>query len=165
MNQGTRKIADVIRFGDVFAPSKIAPRSFFVRGSKTLFRHYENSRDNYPVHWLRLIQTCRRLELPFTEEESGSPVNATAINRTFPFLDGGLISREGNYFCGLKGTWIIGIRAVRFACYEIGVKQPRRFRGEAKVPSHQELLAHITWQMDETPDQIAALHKELDGFR
>ena len=159
------KAKEVIGFGTVFSSSKIAPRSFFVRGSKALFREHYYRSDDYPVHWLRLIQTCRRLELPSTEEESGSAVNATAIYRTFPFLDGGLISREGNYFSGLKGTWIIGIRAVRFACYEIGVQQPRRFRGEKEVPSHQALLAHITWQMDETPDQIAALHKELDSFR
>lgn len=153
------------KFTDVFSRSKLTPNSFFVKGTRRLFKQCYYGMEAYPVNWVKLIQTCRRLELPYTEEESDSPVNAIATIRTFPFLDGGLISREGNYFVGLKGTWIIGIRAVRFVCYEVGIHQPRRFRGEKEIPSFRELFAQIEWQVEETPDQLAALHRELDSFR
>jgi hypothetical protein len=152
-------------FRDVFSTSRLAPRSYFIKGTRRIFGECYYGKEEYPLNWLKLIQACRRLELPFTEEESDSPVNATAIVRSFPFLDGGLISREGNYFFGLKGAWVIGHRALRFVCYEMGIEQPRRFKTEAHIPSFLELFAQIESQVEDTPDQLAALHRELDGFR
>ena len=119
----------------------------------------------YPTNWKRLLQACRRMELPYEETESDSPVNAVAIYRTFPFLDGGFISREGNYFHGLKGAWVLGRKALRFVCYEIGVKQPRRFPDESVVPEYRHLLAELFWQAEEELPTLELLRKELDSYR
>ena len=153
------------KFSEFFSSSRLAPHSFFVKGTRRLFCECYYGAERYPIHWLKLIQACERLELPSTCEESSSPINAHSITRSYPFLDGGLISREGNYFVGLKGTWVIGIRALRFVCYELEIQQPRRLKGEESVRSYRELIAEIDWQVNEQPDKLAALHRELDSFR
>ena len=84
------------KFSDVFSFSRLAPHSFFVKGTRRLFCECYYGAERYPIHWLKLIQACERLELPSTCEESSSPINAHSITRSYPFLDGGLISREGN---------------------------------------------------------------------
>ena len=160
----TNRIVQLQRFNELFSRSTIAPDAFFVRGSRFRFRECYYGSLPYPEHWIRVIHACRRLELPGDDVESSSPVNATVITHNFPFLDGGMISRQGDYFVGMKGMWIIGVKAVRFICYELEIEQPRRFRGEDEVRSYRELLAEIFWQYEETPEGLERLRLKLDRF-
>jgi hypothetical protein len=144
----------VLQYSSVFSRSSLTEQCYFVKGSRRLFEDTYYGRSKAPDDWLKLIQTCRRLELPHQEYETSSPANPTQIIRNFPFLDGGLMSREGDYFYGIKGTWILGRQALRFVCYEVGVEQPRRFKGEESIPSHQTLLEAIVRQAEETPDEL-----------
>lgn len=157
------------KFSHVFSRSQLGVtqlgvNAYFVKGSRFSFlsTYYEGK---YPTNWKRLLQTLRRLELPYAEEvESGSPVNATSIHRTMSFLDGGFISREGNYFCGLKGAWVVGRKALRYVCYEIGVEQPRRLPGESVVPEYHQLLAEVFWQIEEDDPTLKLQMNELRSF-
>jgi hypothetical protein len=52
----------------------------------------------------------------------------------------------GNYFCGRRGTWIHGRRALRFILYRLGLRQPRKFPSEPEIPSHAALVAEVNDQ-------------------
>ncbi len=55
------------------------------------------------------------------------------------FLDGGWSSRDGYGFASVSGEWITGYRALRFVCARMGLRGPRRLKGESEVPSRAEL--------------------------
>ena len=75
--------------------------------------------------------------------ESSSPGNATEYTVVYDFLDGGFETVGGNYICGPKGAYIVGIKALRFLCFGLGLTQPRWFKGEASVPSSKDLELEI----------------------
>jgi hypothetical protein len=137
----------------IFSHSSLANEAYFVRGSRSLFQNFYGPSRYGTLDWNRLLQTCRRLELPCHETESDSPVNATEVRRHFPFLDGGFFSREGNCFYGLKGSWVFGRKALRFVCYELRIRQPKRSRGEPPIPTYEELLNEI-FKQHETNDPL-----------
>ena len=145
------------KYSSVFSKSTYQLHSYFMKGSRRLYRDDYHGYSDYIVYWTKLIETCRQLRLPSEEMEWATPVNPTQIIRNFPFLDGGVVSRGGNYFVGSKGTWVTGQQAFRFVCYELGLRQPRRFKGETEIATHEALLARIKQQVDGTPEQIGAL--------
>jgi hypothetical protein len=49
----------------------------------------------------------------------------TADENCTAFLDGGVMSKAGDYFVRLHGVWLIGREALRFLCLELGLKPPR----------------------------------------
>jgi hypothetical protein len=65
-----------------------------------------------------------------------------SVDRTFEFLDGGFHSDFGNSVIP-HGAWVWGRKAIRFLCYELNIKQRRRWDGEDKIMSHGELLQEI----------------------
>jgi hypothetical protein len=78
--------------------------------------------------------------------ESSSPGNATKYSVFFDFLDGGFETHAGDYFFGPKGAYVVGIKALRFLCFGLGLTQPRRFKGEVSVPSRKDLEGEIREQ-------------------
>ncbi len=131
-----------LKWTDVFSRSNLGPKIYFVIGSRSLFpfTYYNDPKSEDALNWEKVLKSIRRLELPSEESHSSSPVNADAIYCDYVFLDGGFVSREGNYFCGLKGAWIIGRKALRFVCYEMGLDQPRRWKGERSIPEYRQLV-------------------------
>ncbi len=70
---------------------------------------------------------------------SSSPANASDHNLRLWFLDGGVRIYSGNYIPGKHGVYVMGFLALRFLVWHLGLKQPRRFKGEEWVPTAQEL--------------------------
>lgn len=73
-----------------------------------------------------------------------SPVNVWALKRSLLLLDGKIVEEScPSGFPPVDGVWVSGMKVARFLCYEIGIKQPRRWPGEQSIPSHDELLADL----------------------
>ena len=86
-----------------------------------------------------------------------SPVNPLCETRRSFFLDGGVEKMDGNY-CGRKGTWIFGKKALRFILFELGwPNQPRRLKIEQSIPLHEELTAELAEQHAAELSRKAAL--------
>ncbi len=152
------------KWTDVFRRSSLGPQIYFVKGSQWVrFPTYGDSLNSECEHWDRVYKTCVRLEVPYREICSSSPVNATGLNQDFAFLDGGVVSRFGNYWVGRKGAWVVGRQTLRLTCYEMGIPQPKRWRGEAKILSHRELIAAAFLQHEEEPEQLRQRLKLLDS--
>ena len=74
-------------------------------------------------------------------KSSASPANAFAFEFYAQFMDGGVSHFSGDYFIGLKGSWVHGMKAVRFLCSVLGLPQPPRRHFETNVPSEDALWA------------------------
>ena len=72
---------------------------------------------------------------------TASPANAFAFEFYAQFMDGGVSHFSGNYFIGLKGSWVHGMKAVRFLCSALGLPQPARRHFETSIPSQDALWA------------------------
>ena len=54
-------------------------------------------------------------------------------------MDGGVSHFSGNYFVGIKGTWVHGMKAVRFFCFALALPQPPKRHFEEAVPTEDQL--------------------------
>ena len=117
-----------MKLSEVFRRSSISPDIYFVD----------------PYYEVEVMAAAEFLSAGcFWSEASSSPMNASAFEFQAQFLDGGVSHFSGNYFVGLKGTWIHGMRAVRLACNELGLPQPPKRRFEDTVPDADELWARM----------------------
>jgi hypothetical protein len=91
----------------------------------------------------------------------GGPANASSYENSAAFLDGGVMSKAGDYFVGLHGAWIIGREALRFLCFELGLKPPRWSRSARAAPSHRELVTKTLVQLG---TELTHLHQRLAEF-
>ncbi len=122
----------------VFSKSSLGPSTFFVRDTKSLYR-WEYAH----LAWENILLVCKSMGLPGGTVNSDSPGGVAATYRRYAFIDGGFVSKEGNYFYGSKGSWVIGRKALRYICYELSLTQPRRFPDEQKIPTHIDLKDEI----------------------
>jgi hypothetical protein len=150
------------RWTQVFSRSTLGPQVYYVRCFENSLS-LANWGSELPADllWSKILQACKRLELPCSEERRDSMLGGCAMKRDYVFLDGGLFSREGLYFFGRKGAWVAGRKALRLLCYELGVPQPRRWPGEREIPTREALLAEAFKQLEENE---AALDKSLAVF-
>jgi hypothetical protein len=147
---------------EYFYDSKLsAPRAFYGYQGLMSWSKSASGKDLFVLRYSRLY--CSGLDCPFDglsewreidvflrdfgiEQrcfESSSPANATKYTVVYDFLDGGFETVGGTYICGPKGACIVGIKALRFLCFGLGLTQPRRFKGEASVPSRKDLELEI----------------------
>ncbi len=122
--------------------SRRRPGCFYVRQSSS-------PRGRWPEDWGKLRQICSRLGVWYETQGSCGPIGPESWELNAVFLDGGLVARDGTYAptCGPPpGAWIVGETALRFACYVLGLIQPRRFSTESRVPQFRELCETILMQ-------------------
>ena len=70
----------------------------------------------------------------YSSYDSSSPGNANSFSFHAEFLDGGVSHASGDYFCGSRGTWATGMKAVRLLCFELGLPQPPKRHFENDIP-------------------------------
>lgn len=76
---------------------------------------------------------------------SDSPANVWSLSRKLTLLDGEIVEKScPSSFPPINGVWVSGINVARFLCYEMGIKQPRRWPDEDEIPSHDELLSKLS---------------------
>jgi len=111
------------------------------------FRRSTLAPDIYFVDWRYEVEVMAMGELLsggcWWSEASASPVNASAFEFQAQFLDGGVSHFAGDYFVGLKGTWVHGMRAVRLLCHELGLPRPPLRRFEEAVPEIDDLWTDL----------------------
>ena len=78
---------------------------------------------------------------------TGGPANASSYEDYVAFLDGGLMSKAGDYFWGLHGAWVIGREALRLLCCELGLTVPRWPSTAGIAPSHRDLVTRTLVQL------------------
>ena len=85
----------------------------------------------------RYALLCGRWVTRFTD----SPANPLHLVRKLDLLDGSITEEMSPRFPPINGVWVNGENACRFLCYELGIKQPRRWSGELLIPTHEQLVA------------------------
>ncbi len=98
----------------------------------------------------RIIELCENLDLPdrHTSEPLTAwkmPNSAEAYEDYYDFLDGGLRVYSGNHFFQKRGAYIEGFQALHWILHNLGYTQPRRLKGEERVPS-RKLLERLVAQ-------------------
>ena len=132
----------------------------FVR-SRRYFRTYNV---NDMRHWLDVVAQVQFLGLPTYEYSSGgSPAgHAEGIEYYFALLDGGLACHD---FWGLRnGCQVMGYNCVRYFCYQLGLKQPRRLRDEKYIPTLESLGREVKFQQS-SPAQQDELKQNIERLR
>jgi len=117
-------------------------------------------------YWLDIVGLVQFLGLPTYEYATGCPPagDPAGVEYYYPLLDGGIAYhdfwrlRNGKFRDMRNGKQVIGSNCVRYFCYELGLKQPRRRRGENKIPSHQSLKEEIK---DQQSDMAVGVFLEL----
>jgi hypothetical protein len=69
-----------------------------------------------------VLLACGELGIKVANPWGGSPVGVDTMEIEAAFLDGGLTGETGNYWCGQRGAWIRGKRAVLLIALQIGLK-------------------------------------------
>ena len=115
-------------------------------------------------YWLDIVGLAEFLGLPTYEYASGgSPAgHPGGIEYYYALLDGGLAYHD--FWRMRNAKQVIGYSCVRYFCYELGLKQPRKLPGENEIPTHESLLQEIK---DQQSDMAAGVCLELgiDRFR
>ena len=104
------------------------------------------------------------LGLPTHEYASGgSPAGHPAgIEYYYALLDGGLAYHD--FWRMRNGKQVIGYSCVRYFCYALGLKQPRKLRGENEIPTHESLQQEIKVQQSDMAVGVG-LELSIDRFR
>ena len=125
--------------------SRLKWTDVFVR-SRTYVQTY-NVRDMR--YWLDIVGLAEFLGLPTHEYASGgSPAGHPAgIEYYYALLDGGLAYHD--FWRMRNGKQVIGYSCVRYFCYELGLKQPRKWRDENEIPTHESLQQEIKDQQSD----------------
>jgi hypothetical protein len=132
---------------ELLSRSKSALRKdLFFLGSSGFYCSGPDFRCDELAEWQEIDLFLRGVGIQKRCFESSSPGNATKYNVIFDFLDGGFETLGGDYFCGPKGAYVIGIKALRFLCFGLGLTQPRRLKSEAAVPLMRDLEVEIREQ-------------------
>ncbi len=114
---------------------------FSIKGTmEHLFDGYSGGHDDLD----RMIELCENLDLP--NRHIREPLtawkmlnSAEAYEDHYDFLDGGLRILSGNYFFQERGAYIEGFQALRWILHNLGYTQPRKLKGEERVPSRKLL--------------------------
>lgn len=139
--------------------SRLKWNDVFVR-SRRYWQTFDVAKMRY---WIDVVGHVQYLGLPSYEYSSGgSPGgHAEGIEFYFALLDGGLAYHD---FWKLRyGRQVMGRKCVRFLCYELGLDQPRKWRGEESVPTRESLLAEIEFQQSD-PRQHDELRDHIERF-
>jgi hypothetical protein len=140
----------------VFSRSTLGPNVAFMRGTHRTHIGFKSYRTAYEHVHLRAVRAiCQRYGFVRTSFWTGGPANASSYEDYAAFLDGGLMSKAGDYFWGLHGAWVIGREALRFLCFELGLTTPRWPSAAGVAPSHRDLIVRT----------LVQLATELPGLR
>jgi hypothetical protein len=140
--------------------SRLKWTDVFVK-SRTYGQTYNVSDMQY---WIDVVGHVQYLGLPSYEYSSeGSPGgHPEGIEYYFALLDGGLAYHD--FWKMRYGCQVEGRKCVRFLCYELGLEQPRKWRGEKSVPTRESLLAEIEFQQSDHR-QLDVLRNRIEWFR
>jgi hypothetical protein len=146
----------------VFSRSTLGPNVVFMRGTHRTHMGFESYRTAYEhMHLSAVWATCQRYGFVRTSFWTGGPANASSYENYAAFLDGGLMSKAGDYFWGLHGAWVIGREALRFLCFELGLTVPRWPSIAGIAPSHRELVTRALVQL---ATELPSLRQRLKEF-
>ena len=128
---------------------------------RTYSANYEVSDMQY---WSDMVGHVQYLGLPSYEYSSGgSPGGHPAgVEYYYPLLDGGLAYHD--FWRMRNGKQVIGYNCVRYFCYELGLKQPRKRRGENEMPTHESLKEEIKAQQSDMAEGVF-LQLSIDRFK
>lgn len=133
------------RWADNFSRSRLGEDVFFVKGTRST--HYKESpQTRWEGLLARIASLCGGLDIPVSHSVVRTPVNPTSYETCFAFLDGGVVSIGGNFSHGHHGTWVTGIRAMRWLCYELGIQLLPRDR-PASLEEHNALRDALRAQL------------------
>ena len=149
----TENESDRPDWNEVFSKSSLGAEVYFVRGTFSL---YKNNYDHEA--WSRIRNTLDELGVPPVLRQDSELSAVIARDRTYTFLDGVFTSSEGNYLFERKGAWVWGRKAFRYLCYELGLRQRRRFPGELSIPSHADLETELRHQLKERLERLNNLY-------
>ena len=127
---------------------------------RTYSANYEVSDMQY---WSDMVGHVQYLGLPSYEYSSGGSPGGhpEGVEYYFALLDGGLAYYD---FWNLRSDcWVRGHKCIRFLCYELGLDQPKKWRGEKSVTTRESLLAEIKFQQSD-PCQLAELREQIERF-
>jgi len=138
-----------LKWTDVFVRSSTYPRTYNVSDMR---------------YWLDMVSLVEFLGLPTYEYSSGgSPAGHPAgVEYYYPLLDGGLAYHD--FWRMRNGKQVIGYNCVRYFCYELGLKQPRKRRGENEMPTHESLKEQIKAQQSDMAEGVF-LQLSIDRFK
>ena len=146
----------------VFSRSTLGPNVVFIRGTHRThigIESYRTAREH--VHFRAVHAICQRYGFVRTSFWTGGPANASSYEDYVAFLDGGLMSKAGDYFWGLHGAWVIGREALRFLCFELGLTVPRWPPIAGIAPSHRDLVTRTLVQL---ATELPSLRQRLTEF-
>lgn len=132
-------------------------------------RHASQPMIDWPEDWKQLKQLVPSVAVRWDEYFAEGMLGGSEWTLDAVFLDGGVLARDGSYDVGCSffarhGAWIVGEKALRLACYSLGLKQPRRFRGEGRVPSFEELCETIVLQRSLPEGDLKTRFDWLHGY-
>jgi hypothetical protein len=146
----------------VFSRSTLGPNVVFIRGTHRSHAGFASDRTRHEhVHFRPILAICQRYGFVRTSFWTGGPANACSYEDYAAFLDGGLMSKAGDYFWGLHGAWVIGREALRFLCFELGLTMPRWPSTAGVAPSHRDLATRILVQL---ATELPGLRQRLKEF-
>jgi hypothetical protein len=153
--------APLVPWTEWFSRSSRQKGQWFVRNTRGL-----NSSWKENARWTAVKDACRRLGVKIHGMQFSGPGMSDDYTRHAVFLDGGVTSTEGGYFfgSGQRGAWVVGRRALRLLCYELGLTQPSRGRAEDEIPSRAMLRSELTKQLSTTEGR-AELRERCLGWR
>ncbi len=125
------------RWSDVFSATRL-PHVYYMKGTRGLCSR-SHCRCESHRFWRETVRFLQTEKIREVREGADSPINATTYEYTFRYLDGGFETVGGNHWGGRHGAFVRGISALRFLCYGLGLRPPRRLRNEPQVPTLADL--------------------------
>jgi len=146
----------------VFSRSTLGHDVVFIRGTHRSHAGFESYRTRWEHEHFRAVHAIwQRYGFVRRSFWTGSPANASTYEDYAAFLDGGFMSKAGDYFAGLHGAWIIGREALRFLCFELNLTVPRWPPEAGAAPSHLDLGTRTLVQL---ATELASLCQRLRAF-
>jgi hypothetical protein len=147
----------------VFSRSSLGRNALFVRGTHRSHAGFNSYKTRYEHPRFRdILEIGDRYGLVRTSHHTGSPANASTYEDYAAFLDGGLMSKAGDYLIGLHGARVIGHAAVRFVRFELGVTPPRWPVAAESASTHADLVRRILVQL---ATELPILRQRLREFQ
>jgi hypothetical protein len=157
------KVAD---WRSVLSRSTLGGDIFFVRGTHRSHAGMGSYKKKQAHPYFSAIwNTCNRFGFVRTEFATGGPANASSYENYSAFLDGGLMSRAGDYLLGLHGAWIFGHVALRFLCLQLHLTTPPWPREAGQAPARTELARQSMIQLATELPKLQQRLKQLQYFR